>query len=54
VEKLKATVGQQQNDFQATIGALAATATEQASQIRKVSDELAVSNAAPRVVANDQ
>ncbi len=54
VEKLEATVVQQQNDFPATIAALAATVKEQTSQIQKVSDQLAISNAAPRVVANDR
>jgi septal ring factor EnvC (AmiA/AmiB activator) len=51
VEKLEATVAQQQKDFQAVtaeqqreIKALTARLEEQASQIQKVSDELAAAS----------
>ena len=61
MEKLEATVVQQQKDFQAItaeqqqeIKALTASLKEQASQIQKVSAQLEVSKPAPRVVANNQ
>ena len=47
-EKLEGTVAEQQKE----IASLTATLKAQAAQIQKVSDELEVSKAAPRVVAN--
>jgi len=59
VEKLEATVVQQQKDFQAItaeqqqeIKALTASLKEQASQIQKVSAQLEVSKPAPQIVNN--
>ena len=61
VEKLEATVVQQQKDFQAItaeqqqeIKALTASLKEQASQIQKVSAQLEVSKTAPQTVLNNQ
>ena len=48
VQQLQVTVAQQQKEIQA----LTASLREQASQIRKVSAELSVSKAGPRVMAN--
>ena len=48
VEKLEATVAQQQNE----IKALSAQLKEQAAQIQKVSAQLEVSKTAPQVVVN--
>jgi Chaperone of endosialidase len=50
VQELEVTVAQQQKDFQA----LTASVREQASQIQKVSDQLELSKAAPRMVLNNQ
>ena len=61
IEKLEATVAQQQKDFQravaqqyAEIKALSASLKEQASQIRKVSAQLEVTKPAPQMIANNQ
>ena len=60
VEKLEATVVQQQKNFQATISeqqqeiqALTASLKEQASQIQKVSAELQVRKSSPQIVLNN-
>ena len=60
VEKLEATVAQQQKDFQSAIAeqrraneALTATVKAQAAQIQKVSDQLTTQAPVPRVVANN-
>ncbi len=50
VQKLEAAIAPQQEE----IKALAASVKEQASQIRKVSAQLEVSNATPRMVVNNQ
>jgi uncharacterized coiled-coil protein SlyX len=50
VKELEATIARQQEE----IKALAASVKEQASQIRKVSTQLKVSDAAPRMVVNNQ
>jgi hypothetical protein len=50
VKELEATIVRQQEE----IKALAASVKEQASQIRKVSTQLKVSDAAPRMVVNNQ
>jgi trimeric autotransporter adhesin len=57
----EATIAQQQRDFQSTIAqqqkeinTLTTILREQASQIRKVSEQLEVSKFGPRVVANDR
>ncbi|MGI8957364.1 MAG: tail fiber domain-containing protein [Chthoniobacterales bacterium] len=50
VQKLETTVAQQQKE----ISALCVTLREQASRIQKVSDQLEVSHAAPRLVVNDR
>jgi len=49
IAQLKSAVAHQQQE----IRALAATAKEQASQIRNVSDQLEVSKAAPQMVATN-
>ena len=61
IEKLEATVAQQQKDFQravaqqyAEIKALTASLKEQASQIQKVSAQLEVTKRAPQMVANNE
>ena len=61
VEKLEATVVQQQKDFRTTaaqqqneIKALAATVKEQAAQIQKVSAQVELSKPAPRTVLNNR
>jgi endosialidase-like protein len=54
VEKLEATVAQQQKDFQATVAHLGARLEEQALQIQKVSAQLEMSKPAPRTVLNNQ
>ena len=43
ITELKSTVAQQKKDFQATVAQLTSRLDEQASQIRKVSDQLATS-----------
>jgi len=60
VAKQAATIAQQQKDFQSTsaqqqkeIKALTASLKEQAAQIQKVNDQLEMSKAAPRVVADN-
>jgi Chaperone of endosialidase len=60
VEKLEATVAQQQKDFQATaakqqqeIKALTASLKEQATLIQKVSDKIEVSKPAPQTAFNE-
>jgi septal ring factor EnvC (AmiA/AmiB activator) len=50
VQKLEATIAQQQKEIQA----LTASLKEQASQIQKVSAQLEVSKPAPRVVVNNR
>ena len=50
VQELEAMAAEQQRE----IKALAATLKEQASQIQKVSDQLAVSKPAPQLVDNNQ
>ena len=59
--KQEATIAEQRKDFQATIAqqqkeiqALTASVKEQASQIRKVSDQLELNKPAPRTALNDQ
>jgi septal ring factor EnvC (AmiA/AmiB activator) len=59
VEELEATVAQQQKDFQANVAqqqkeieVLTASLREQASQIQKVSAQIAVTKPAPQVVDN--
>jgi septal ring factor EnvC (AmiA/AmiB activator) len=59
-EEQGATITQQRKDFEAAIAqqqreieALTATVKEQAAQIQKVSAQLEMSKAAPRVVANN-
>ena len=59
VQKLEATVAQQQKDFQSAVAqqqteikALTATLREQASQIQKVSDQLEVSKSAQQMASN--
>jgi predicted ribosome quality control (RQC) complex YloA/Tae2 family protein len=61
VEKLEATVAQQQQDFEATaakqqqeIKALTASLKEQATLIQKVSDKIEMSRPAPQTVVNNQ
>jgi hypothetical protein len=61
VAKQEAAIAQQQKDFQSTVAqqqkeikALTASLREQASQIQKVSDQLEMSEPAPRVVVNNQ
>ena len=55
VEALEATLAAQQKSFESRIAALTAAVKAQAAQIQKVSDDqLQVSKAAPRVVANYQ
>jgi hypothetical protein len=61
VGKQEATIARQQKDFQAAITqqqkeikALTTSLKEQASQIQKVSEQLEMSKAAPRLVANNQ
>jgi hypothetical protein len=61
VEKLEATVAQRQEDSQVStaqqekeIRALTATVKEQAAQIRRVSERIEVSKAAPQLVARDR
>ena len=52
VEKLEATVAQQQKDSQATVAYLTARLEEQASQIHKVSAQLELSKPAAQTVRN--
>lgn len=61
VQQLETTVAQQQKDFQSAVAqqqkeikALTASLRDQASQIRKVSDQLEVSKPAPRLVINNR
>jgi septal ring factor EnvC (AmiA/AmiB activator) len=61
VGKQEATIAEEQKDFQAAIvqqqkeiKALTTSLKEQASQIQKVSEQLEMSKAAPRLVANNQ
>ncbi|PYJ16958.1 MAG: hypothetical protein DME96_07825 [Verrucomicrobia bacterium] len=61
MEKLEATVVQQQKDFQAItaeqqqeIKALTASLKEQASQIQKVSAQLEARKSSPQIVPNNQ
>jgi septal ring factor EnvC (AmiA/AmiB activator) len=61
VAKQEMTIAQQQKEFQSTvtqqqkeIRALTASLKEQASQIQKVSDQLAMSKSAPQLVVNNR
>ena len=63
ITELKSTVAQQKKDFQATVAQLTSRLDEQASQIRKVSDQLAASSpnggleakdCVPQVALNNQ
>ena len=53
VEKLEATVAQQQKDFQKEIQSLAGIVKEQASQIQKVSAQVEMSKPVSKVVLNN-
>ena len=54
IMQLKSTVAQQQKDFQATVEQLTKRAREQASQIQKVSAQLAANSQTPQMVGNNQ
>jgi len=54
VERLEATVTQQQQDFQKQIQALISRLNAQALQIQKVNDQLALSKLAPQLAADSQ
>jgi septal ring factor EnvC (AmiA/AmiB activator) len=61
VQKLEATVAQQQKEFQSALAqqqteikALTANLKEQAAQIQKVSAQIEVSKPAPQMVVNNQ
>jgi hypothetical protein len=52
VEKLEATVAQQQKDFQATVAKLTERLDEHAAQIQKVSVQIQMNKPAPQMVVN--
>jgi hypothetical protein len=54
ITQLKSTVAQQQKDYQATVEQLTKRAHEQASQIQKVSAQLAANSQTPQMVGNNQ
>ena len=53
ITELKSTVAQQKKDFQATVAQLTARLDEQASQIQKVSDQLATASPTGGLEAKD-
>ena len=53
MEKLEATVAEQQKGFESQTATLTAALKAQAAKIQKVSDQLKTQNPAPRVVANN-
>jgi len=54
IRQLRSTVAQQQKDFQATVVQLTARLDEQASQIQKVSAQLAVNRQTSQIISSNQ